>query len=240
MSEFDDRARLAASRLRASVGAVSPRPQTSMTGNKTRLLAAGVAVLIVVSGVAAYLVGSSHSSTSDSNLAASATAPAGITPQAFAPAGLGATVMVPSTWANSPPASGFQYVIRGLTPPAGFVGASRRGGVVPVKLAELESTRRTFLSGVGATIDSVSIGKVDGRPAVRFRYALSAGGLTVSDTEYDIIPDLQAHTLTVRMHHLTQAAHDQLLRHLRDQLNQTETIFPDTELRLLSWIMHSA
>jgi hypothetical protein len=55
----------------------------------------------------------------------------------------------------------------------------------------------------------------------------------IYDTECDLIPDLQARTLTVQLHHLTQAAHDQILRHLCDQLNETETIFPDTELRLL-------
>jgi len=187
MNEFDYRARSAGARLRASVEAVTPRSQTTMTGDRTRLLAAGVAVLIVVAGVSAYLVGRSGSSSSKANLAAPATTPAGITPQTFATAGLGATMMVPSTWANSAPASGFQFVTRGLTPPAGFVGASRRGGVVPVTVGELESTRRTFLSGAGATIESVSTGTVDGRPAVRLRYRLSSGGLTVDDTEYDII-----------------------------------------------------
>ena len=54
----------------------------------------------------------------------------------------------------------------------------------------------------------------------------------IYDTECDLIPDLQAGTLTVILHHLTQAAHDQVLRHLCDQLNETETILPDTQLRL--------
>jgi hypothetical protein len=54
----------------------------------------------------------------------------------------------------------------------------------------------------------------------------------IYDTECDLIPDLQAGTLTVILHHLTQAAHDQVLRHLCDQLNETETVFPDTQLRL--------
>lgn len=54
----------------------------------------------------------------------------------------------------------------------------------------------------------------------------------IYDTECDLIPDLSARTLTVQLHHLTQAAHDQILHHLCDQLNETETIFPDTELRL--------
>ena len=35
----------------------------------------------------------------------------------------------------------------------------------------------------------------------------------VYDTEVDLIPDLAAKTLTVRLHHLTQAAHDQAVRH---------------------------
>jgi hypothetical protein len=143
-------------------------------------------VLLVVAGVAAYLVGTSHSSTS-TNLAPTAPVPAGVVPQTFAPDGLGATLMVPSTWANSPPSSGFQYVIRGTSPPAGFVGATRRGGVVPITVAQLESQRRSFLQGVGARIDSVTRGTVDSHPAVRFRYTISGNGVTVSDTEYDVI-----------------------------------------------------
>ena len=35
------------------------------------------------------------------------------------------------------------------------------------------------------------------------------------------------------LHHLTQAAHDTALRHLCDQLNATETVFPETDLRLI-------
>ena len=55
----------------------------------------------------------------------------------------------------------------------------------------------------------------------------------IYDTEADLIPDLEAKTLTVRLHHLTQAAHDEAVRHLCDQLNATETIFPDTDLKLV-------
>jgi hypothetical protein len=55
----------------------------------------------------------------------------------------------------------------------------------------------------------------------------------IYDTEVDLIPDLQNKTLTVRLHHLTQAAHDDAVRHLCKQLNATATIFPDTELRLV-------
>ena len=55
----------------------------------------------------------------------------------------------------------------------------------------------------------------------------------IYETEIDLIPDLEAKTLTVRLHHLTQAAHDGAVHHLCDQLNLTETIFPGTELRLI-------
>jgi hypothetical protein len=53
------------------------------------------------------------------------------------------------------------------------------------------------------------------------------------NTEADLFPDAESKTLTVCLHHLTQAVHDQALRHLCDELNATETIFPGTDLRLL-------
>ena len=55
----------------------------------------------------------------------------------------------------------------------------------------------------------------------------------IYQTEVDLIPDLESKTLTVRLHHLTQAAHDEAVRYLCDQLNATETIFPDTDLKLV-------
>ncbi len=55
----------------------------------------------------------------------------------------------------------------------------------------------------------------------------------VFHTEVDLRPDLTAHTLTVRLHHLAHNAHDIAVRHLCDQLNATDTIFPGTELRLV-------
>jgi hypothetical protein len=54
------------------------------------------------------------------------------------------------------------------------------------------------------------------------------------NTELDLFPDAQSKTLTVRLHHLTQAAHDKGVRHLFDELNATETLFPGTDLRLIS------
>ena len=55
----------------------------------------------------------------------------------------------------------------------------------------------------------------------------------IYDTEVDLIPDIEKKTLTVRLHHLTQAAHDEAVRYLCDQLNATATLFPDTELKLV-------
>lgn len=55
----------------------------------------------------------------------------------------------------------------------------------------------------------------------------------IYDGEADLLPDFQAQTLTVCLHHLTQAAHDEAARHLCAELNATETTFPGTELKLI-------
>ena len=52
-------------------------------------------------------------------------------------------------------------------------------------------------------------------------------------TEVDLAPDPQAKTLTVRLHHLAQNAHDVAVSHLCDHLNATETLFPGTDLRVV-------
>lgn len=55
----------------------------------------------------------------------------------------------------------------------------------------------------------------------------------VFETEADLTPDLTASTLTVRLHHLTQAAHDQAIEQLLAELNATQTVFPGTPLTLV-------
>ena len=55
----------------------------------------------------------------------------------------------------------------------------------------------------------------------------------IYNTEVDLIPDHNAKTLTVCLHHLTQAAHDGAVRYLCEELTATETTFPGTDLRLL-------
>jgi hypothetical protein len=55
----------------------------------------------------------------------------------------------------------------------------------------------------------------------------------IFETEADLLPDVTNKTLTVRIHHLTQAAHDQVLEKLCDALNETQTVFPATDLTLI-------
>jgi len=52
-------------------------------------------------------------------------------------------------------------------------------------------------------------------------------------TEADLLRDPTNKTLTVRIHHLTQAPHDQVLEKLCAALNETQTVFPGTDLTLI-------
>lgn len=45
--------------------------------------------------------------------------------------------------------------------------------------------------------------------------------------------ELPYQTLKVRLHRLSSAAHDQVLEHLCAELNESETAFPGTDLRLV-------
>src|ERR1035441_5817279 len=55
----------------------------------------------------------------------------------------------------------------------------------------------------------------------------------IFQSEADLTPDLAANTLTVRLHHLTQAAHDQAIEQMLADLNATQTVFPGTTLTLV-------
>ena len=55
----------------------------------------------------------------------------------------------------------------------------------------------------------------------------------IVETDADLLPDANTKTLTVRIHHLTQAAHDQVLEKLCATLNETQTVFPGTDLTLI-------
>jgi hypothetical protein len=52
-------------------------------------------------------------------------------------------------------------------------------------------------------------------------------------TPADLHPDLQAKTLTVRLHPLPSRLQDAAVRHLAEELTATETAFPGTDLRLV-------
>src|SRR5438876_1622753 len=71
--------------------------------------------------------------------------------------------------------------------------------------------------------EQMARGSDDGRALLR----------QIFQTEADLTPDLAANTLTVRLHHLTQAAHDQAIEHLLTDLNATQTVFPGTQLTLV-------
>jgi hypothetical protein len=55
----------------------------------------------------------------------------------------------------------------------------------------------------------------------------------IYSTEVDVIPDFNAKTLTVQLHHLTQAAHDAAVAYLCEELTATEITFPGTDIRLI-------
>lgn len=55
----------------------------------------------------------------------------------------------------------------------------------------------------------------------------------------DILPDYLQRTLTVKVHHLNYRRDDKVLQYLCDQLNETETEFPGTDLRLIYKLVSS-
>jgi hypothetical protein len=55
----------------------------------------------------------------------------------------------------------------------------------------------------------------------------------IFQTEADLSPDMATKTLTVRLHHLTQATHDKSIKLLLAHLNATQTLFPGTHLTLV-------
>jgi prepilin-type processing-associated H-X9-DG protein len=61
----------------------------------------------------------------------------------------------------------------------------------------------------------------------------------IYSTEVDIAPDLQAKTLTIRLHPLANRSSDDAVRHLCAELNATETLFPGTDLRLIYQLVSS-
>jgi len=55
----------------------------------------------------------------------------------------------------------------------------------------------------------------------------------------DIVPDYRQKTLTVKIHHLNYRRDNKVLEYLCDKLNETETEFPGTELRIIYKLVSS-
>ena len=70
------------------------------------------------------------------------------------------------------------------------------------------------------------------RPHLAHRDEARALVREICRTPADIVPDEQAQTLTIRLHHLTNPLSNRAAQALADQLNATETLYPGTHLRL--------
>jgi len=101
------------------------------------------------------------------------------------------------------------------------------------RFSQLESTRKQFVDTIKmiayraetamANILSKSTSCVDNaRALLRNIYTMEA----------DIIPDEKEQIMRVRLHHLANQSSDKAARQLADHLNDTETIYPGTNLRL--------
>ena len=62
---------------------------------------------------------------------------------------------------------------------------------------------------------------------------------SIYTTEADLIPNETAGTLTVRLHNMTSRVHDGAVSHLCKELNDTETVYPGTNLRLVYELVSS-
>jgi hypothetical protein len=62
---------------------------------------------------------------------------------------------------------------------------------------------------------------------------------TIYTTEADLFPDEKTGTLTVRLHNMASRTHDAAVAYLCAELNATETIYPDTNLRLIYELVSS-
>jgi hypothetical protein len=55
----------------------------------------------------------------------------------------------------------------------------------------------------------------------------------IYNSEADLVPDEENGTLTLKLHHQASHSADRSIRHLCDELNKTDTVFPGTNLRLV-------
>jgi hypothetical protein len=55
----------------------------------------------------------------------------------------------------------------------------------------------------------------------------------IFESSVNLIPNEEQKTLTIQIHPLSTSAHNEVLKHLCDQLTGTETIYPKTDLRMI-------
>lgn len=101
------------------------------------------------------------------------------------------------------------------------------------KFKELSPTRKQFIDTIKmisyrsetamvSILREVLTRKDDARSLCREIY----------NTEADIIPDEEQKVLTIRLHHMANKMSDNAVRHLIEQLNENEIIYPGTDYRL--------
>jgi len=102
------------------------------------------------------------------------------------------------------------------------------------RFAQLRTERKYFLDTVKMIADRAETSMASTLRETLQRSDDSRALLwQIYETEVDSIPDPEAKTLTVHLHHLTQPAHDTAVRYLCEELTTAETIFPGTDLRLV-------
>ncbi len=106
-------------------------------------------------------------------------------------------------------------------------------------LATTVSPQNIVVLRVGAQVDVMSFVNRDQYEAIRTLDGLARGDdgralvRELMRTSADLRPDLEAKTLTVRLHPLPSRLQDEAVRHLAEELSATETVFPGTDLRLV-------
>ncbi len=61
----------------------------------------------------------------------------------------------------------------------------------------------------------------------------------VYSSDADIIPDYSNKTLTVKLHNFNNKKEDRVVQHLCEKLNETETEYPGTDLRIIYKLVSS-
>jgi prepilin-type processing-associated H-X9-DG protein len=102
------------------------------------------------------------------------------------------------------------------------------------RFMQLEPTRKMFMD----TIKMIAY-RAETAMAVILRDVLArsddarALAREIFNTEADILPDYEKQELTIRLHHMTNRMSDNAVRYLAEQLTETETVYPGTNLRMI-------